>query len=230
MRKIHPHTAKTKRRSVLFFELGMIVALSVTLWAFNVSNRTSDIVVAKYDGETPGYIIPEDIGKITIIRDQPEIQQKTEKFRIDDTPAPLPDPEPSPEPTPEPIPDPGVGVGQIYDPVPLPTPEPDNSPVVFAQKMPSFPGGQDALMKFIAENIEYPPMAREVGRQGRLTVVFVVEKDGSISNIEVPKGLGFGLDEEAIRVVKMMPKWSPGENNYIPVRVRIAIPIKYVLK
>jgi len=100
---------------------------------------------------------------------------------------------------------------------------------VFVEKNASFPGGDKARLKFLKENIEYPVMAIESGIQGTVYITFVVEKDGSISHVELLRGIGGGCDEEAIRVIKNMPKWNPGEQRMLPVRVQMNIPIKFNL-
>jgi protein TonB len=98
------------------------------------------------------------------------------------------------------------------------------------ESMPTFPGGMGALMKYLAENIKYPPLAKESGIQGRVFINFVVEPDGRISNVKVLRGIGGGCDEEAVRVVKSMPKWSPGKQRGKPVRVSYNLPVKFTLQ
>lgn len=100
---------------------------------------------------------------------------------------------------------------------------------VIVESMPSFPGGEEARIKYLSENIKYPKLARESNIQGRVFVTFVVEKDGRISNVKILRGIGGGCDEEAIRVIKNMPKWIPGKQRNVPVRVQFNMPIKFVL-
>jgi periplasmic protein TonB len=97
------------------------------------------------------------------------------------------------------------------------------------EKMPEFPGGDEARIKFLGENIKYPQMAKESGIQGTVYVTFVVEGNGAISNVKVLRGIGGGCDEEAIRVVKIMPKWKSGEQRGKPVRVQFNMPIRFTL-
>ncbi|MEZ4938790.1 MAG: energy transducer TonB [Crocinitomicaceae bacterium] len=100
----------------------------------------------------------------------------------------------------------------------------------WAQVMPSFPGGDKAMLEFISKNVDYPILAKEMGEQGTAYVSFVVEKDGSISNVKILRqSLQFGLNEAAMDVVQKMPKWKPGEHRGKKVRVRFTIPIKFVL-
>jgi len=105
-----------------------------------------------------------------------------------------------------------------------------DEPTVFVpvEDQPGFPGGELALMKYLSQ-IKYPMMAKEGNIQGTVYITFVVEKDGSVSSVEVARGIGSGCDEESLRVVKNMPKWSPGEQRGRPVRVRMNVPIKFVL-
>ena len=95
--------------------------------------------------------------------------------------------------------------------------------------MPQFPGGQIAMLKYIMENIKYPEQAMKKGIQGRVAVRFIVEKDGSISNVRPIHPVHPLLDKEAIRVVKSMPKWSPGKQHGKPVRVQLIVPIMFKL-
>lgn len=98
------------------------------------------------------------------------------------------------------------------------------------EKNPEFPGGNPAFMKFLAERIKYPVIALENNEQGRVVANFVVEKDGSISNIKVIKGVTAGLDAEALRLLNSMPNWKPGEQHNQPVRVRFTLPIVFRLQ
>ena len=99
-----------------------------------------------------------------------------------------------------------------------------------AEVMPEFPGGEQAMMDFVAKNVQYPKEAMEKEISGRVLVGFIVEKDGSISETEVVKGIGGGCDEEAVRVVKAMPKWKPGKEKGKPVRVHFMLPLTFKLQ
>jgi protein TonB len=100
----------------------------------------------------------------------------------------------------------------------------------YVEEMPSFPGGQEELLTFLAENIKYPEIAKRAGVEGKIFVSFVVAKSGKITDIQMVKGIGAGCDEEAIRVVRMMPEWKPGKQNGAPVNVRVSIPIVFKLQ
>ena len=98
------------------------------------------------------------------------------------------------------------------------------------EEMPQFPGGQAALLEYLAKNIKYPVVAEENGVQGRVIVTFVVERDGSITDVRVVKSVDPSLDKEAARVVKSMPKWQPGKQNGSAVRVKYTVPVTFRLQ
>jgi len=98
------------------------------------------------------------------------------------------------------------------------------------EEQPGYPGGEEARIGFLQSNIKYPEEAKELGIQGKVFVTFVVEVDGSITDVRVLRGIGGGCDEEAIRVVKSMPKWVPGKQRGVPVRVQFNLPIKFTLQ
>jgi protein TonB len=97
--------------------------------------------------------------------------------------------------------------------------------------MPVFKGGENAMYKWLSENVKYPPKAMKDSVSGLVIIHFIVEKDGTITNAEVLKGIGDGCEEEGLRVVKAMPKWIPGETKKgKPIRVWFNIPIRFTLK
>jgi periplasmic protein TonB len=98
------------------------------------------------------------------------------------------------------------------------------------EEQPGYPGGEEARIAYLQQNIKYPEEAKELGIQGKVFVTFVVEVDGSITDVRVLRGIGGGCDEEAIRVVKSMPKWVPGKQRGVPVRVQFNLPIKFTLQ
>ena len=124
-------------------------------------------------------------------------------------------------------------------PVPPPPPPPPPPPsqksasnadvYKIAETMPQFPGGDVARVKYMVENIKYPETAKNKGLQGTVYVSFVVEKDGSITNTKVIRGVESSLDAEAFRVVSAMPKWKPGTDKGKPVRVLFNMPIQFKL-
>lgn len=120
----------------------------------------------------------------------------------------------------------------VAAPPPPPAPKPEVATKVFdvVEEMPSFPGGQGALMSYLASNIKYPVVAQENGVQGRVIVSFVVERDGSISDVRVARSVDPSLDREAQRVVKSMPRWKPGKQNGSAVRVKYTVPVVFRLQ
>ena len=96
-------------------------------------------------------------------------------------------------------------------------------------RMPEFPGGEDALYEFLAKNIKYPQTAQDSNIQGTVYVQFTVDKDGSIINPKVVRDIGGGCGEEALRVVKMMPKWKPGDQRGVKIRTQFNLPITFSL-
>ena len=120
----------------------------------------------------------------------------------------------------------------VAAPPPPPAPKPEVSNKVFdvVEEMPSFPGGQAALMSFLSSNIKYPVVAQENGVQGRVIVGFVVERDGSITDVKVMRSVDPSLDREAQRVVKSMPRWKPGKQNGSAVRVKYTVPVVFRLQ
>lgn len=122
---------------------------------------------------------------------------------------------------------------QTYTPPPPPEPveeEATEEIFVVVEQQPEFPGGTSALMKFLGDNIKYPVIAQENGIQGRVITNFVVERDGSISDVQVVRGQDPSLDKEAVRVIKTMPKWKPGQQRGKAVRVRFTLPVVFRLQ
>lgn len=113
-----------------------------------------------------------------------------------------------------------------------PTLEPEDTEEIFeiVEEPTSFPGGMQELMKWLGKNIKYPDLAADNGIQGRVMVRFVVERDGSTSNVEIARSVDPSLDKEAIRVVKAMPKWNPGKQRGKAVRQRFVLPVQFRLQ
>ena len=103
-------------------------------------------------------------------------------------------------------------------------------PYSVVEQMPEFPGGETALRKYLSNSVKYPRIATENGVQGKVYVNFVVDKNGGISNVKVVRGVDSALDNEAVRVIKAMPKWIPGKQNGETVRVSYTVPINFVLQ
>jgi protein TonB len=122
-----------------------------------------------------------------------------------------------------------LGLEVISDEAPA-VEEDRNDVFVIVEQMPQFPGGQGEMQKFLGGNLKYPEEAVEAGISGAVYVTFVVDKDGSIVDARVLRGIGGGCDEEALRVVRSMPKWEPGVQRGKPVRVQYNLPIRYSLR
>jgi protein TonB len=119
--------------------------------------------------------------------------------------------------------------------VPPPPPQPKEEAVteeifVVVEEQPEYPGGNAAMMQFLSDNIRYPVIAQENGIQGRVICNFVVERDGSITDVQVVRGVDPSLDREAVRVIQQMPRWKPGKQRGQAVRVRFTLPVVFRLQ
>ncbi|MBR6086311.1 MAG: energy transducer TonB [Prevotella sp.] len=108
--------------------------------------------------------------------------------------------------------------------------EEENKVFDVVEQMPSYPGGNGALMQYLSSHIKYPVIAEENGIQGRVICTFVVERDGSITDVRIAKSVDPSLDKEAMRVVSSMPKWIPGKQNGSAVRVKYTLPVTFRLQ
>lgn len=127
--------------------------------------------------------------------------------------------------------DAGGEVLKLKEAVAQPEPKPEVEKVFdVVEQMPSFPGGPSALMEWLSNNVKYPVVAQENGVQGRVVVSFVVERDGSITDVKVVRGVDPSLDKEASRVVRAMPRWIPGKQNGSAVRVKYNVPVAFRLQ
>ncbi|MBR6291606.1 MAG: energy transducer TonB [Bacteroidales bacterium] len=221
--------ADLENRRGLYLEIGLVVVLVAALVAFNVKS---------YDNK-----------KIEVV--QRTAADETEEMVIqtqDDTPPPPPPPE-QPEVTTElnVIEDDaeseneiGIVNAEVTDktenieitPVVVEQDEEEDEQVIFqvVEQDPEFPGGVEALYKFIQSNIKYPQLAKENNITGRVFVTFVVEKDGSVSNVKAARDIGGGCGAEAVRVVKSMPKWTPGKQRGKAVRAAYTLPVNFTLQ
>ncbi|MBP9031215.1 MAG: energy transducer TonB [Dysgonomonadaceae bacterium] len=207
--------------------MGMVLALALVFVAFEWSTKTSKVDLS------------------TVVQDV-VAEEEIEITRRDPTPPPPPPP-PAPE-APEIIQvvdtkvetridinmedDQSKAQVQTYTPPPPPKQREEEEEEIFVvvENQPEFPGGQAAMMKFLSENIKYPVIAQENGIQGRVICNFVVERDGSITDVQVVRGVDPSLDKEAVRVIQSMPKWKPGMQRGKPVRVRFTLPVVFRLQ
>jgi len=215
-------------RKGFFLQSGLIIALALTLVAFEWKSPANRGIIL---GPENRIIWDED--QVILTRPEPPKPKPAPptftRIDIKDNDLELPDYE---------VPD--AGIGEL-DSIPSyqpagPTVLRDETPVddkdevfLVVETMPEFPGGLKAMMRFLGENIEYPETAKSVNIQGTVHLGFVVEKDGSVSNITVLRSVGGGCDEEAVRVLKLMPRWTPGLQRTKPVRVSFALPIRFGL-
>ncbi len=216
--------ADLESKKAIFFEIGLVLALALVFVSFNyksyekrtvtlvqrqADNTTEEIVpITEQKVKAPPPPPPKQVTQIKIVDDNVDVQDDIE---IDadanmDT--------------------------QVEEYVPPEEEEDVQQQEIFmvVEQMPAFPGGMGALMTYLATHIKYPPLAKESGIQGRVFINFVVEPDGSIDHVKVLRGIGGGCDEEAVRVVKSMPKWIPGKQRGKPVRVSFNLPVKFTLE
>lgn len=217
--------ADLENKRVLFIQIGLIFTLAVVFLAFEW--KTYDRILTDL-GEREVIDIPEEMIEITR-QDQPPPPPapppQTTQFKIVEDDVQIED---------DFIIDVDVDQKteiQAYIP-PVFEEEAVHEQEIFivVEDPPSFPGGDEARIRFLSENIRYPQMARESGIQGTVFVTFVVERDGSVTDVRILRGIGGGCDEEAIRVIKAMPKWNAGKQRGRPVRVQFNMPIRFTLQ
>ena len=215
--------ADLESKKTLFIEIGMVIALAAVLFAFewksyekielSLATRVADdtpeemIEITQHEKPPPPPAPPQQTTIIEIVEDDMEIEDEIEIDVEADQET------------------------EVQDYIPVEEEEEEEEAQIFTvvESMPDFPGGDEARIKYLNENIKYPQMARESGIQGRVFVTFVVEKDGCVTDVRVLRGIGCGCDEEAIRVIKNMPKWDAGKQRGKPVRVQFNMPILFKL-
>lgn len=212
---------KVDRWIPVHFLIGLNAALLITLAAFEWKSEDSDILIRDYQIEEadwdlqvpltppPPPVKPKVVVAPTIVETQKEPEEPQVEIVIDQ-------PDNS-----DPIPD-------VID---LPLLPVDNADEVFHpfEAQPDYPGGMASFYALISKHIKYPASAKRMGMEGKVFIGFIIEKDGSLSNIEVLKGVHKACDDEALRVMKLVPKFIPGEQRGEPVRVRMTIPIHFQL-
>jgi len=214
--KKHPSADIFRYRGV-FLKVGYVIALAVIILAFNWTQYDYSLLDLgqsarpdDFEIETPPPTNPQEPPppppppKLEVVEDEKEIEEEPEieDVEIDEDLA-----------------------------IEIEEEDPDEERIFeFVEEMPEFPGGYAAMVKFIQKNLQYPPMARENSISGRVYLKFVVEPSGEVSKIQLLRGIGGGCDEEAIRVVKKMPKWKPGRQRGKAVRVLFNLPIRFQLQ
>ncbi|MEQ9402396.1 MAG: energy transducer TonB [Cyclobacteriaceae bacterium] len=203
-----------------FFGIGMIVALSLAITAFEWRTEVEPIITFEYEPEPfPIIVIP-----VTKDPEPPRPKLKKKPVRVVDSKNEIVRPaEKVPEL--EPI-DPDSLVIEIP---PMIIETPAEPPLNYAEVMPSYEGGIEEFYTFISKNIKYPRTAQIMGTEGKVFVKFIVERDGTLSDIHVIKGIGSGCDKEAVRVVSMANRFKPGKQGEVRVRVQMVVPISFKL-
>ena len=220
--------ADLENKRNIFIQVGLVISLGLTLLAFEWTSKVDQAAslgtVAQQEVEDeiipitrqeevkppPPPPPPKVVEVLTIVDDDTEIEDELD---IEDTEAD------------------DQTVIDVAPVIQQEEEEAEESEVFFiVEDMPEFPGGELALRKFIANAIKYPVIAQENGIQGKVYVNFVVDKDGSVSNARIARGVDASLDKEALRVVNTLPKWKPGMQRGKPVRVSYTVPISFVLQ
>jgi periplasmic protein TonB len=212
--------ADLRRKSFLFFQIGMILALAAVITAFEWKTYNELEIWIDTDTAVQPDIVTEiqttvQAPKPALI--QPEIIE-VEELDPDDVDEAIFDIDFKPD-------DKTVAITDIKNDSNIEEAVPD----VFerVEVSPQFEGGEKAWGKYLEKNLNYPEEAQRLGAEGRIYVQFIVDTEGNISDAKVIKGVGFGLDEEALRVVKNAPKWKPGKQRGRPVKVKMVIPITF---
>lgn len=217
--------ADLEGKKVIFTQLGLIIALAAILLAFEwksydktvegfgeriVEDITEEIIpITEQKVKPPPPPPPKKVVQINIVEDDVEVEEDLlidveadEETEMDE-----------------------------YIPIEIDEEVVEEAPIfTVVESMPEFKGGMGELYVYLGNNIKYPVMAKESGIQGKVYVTFVVERDGSITDVKVLRGIGGGCDEEAIRVVASMPKWKPGKQRGKPVRVQYNLPVRFTLQ
>ena len=218
--------ANLENKKLMFTQIGMIIALLVAWLAFehkSYDKREIDasllnrevvideemVEITKQEEQKPQPVeVPKQTTQLEIVQDDVEVEDIDINAEVEQN-----------------------EVIEDYVPVEVEEEEVVEQEIFkIVEEMPSYPGGEQKLMEYVAKNIKYPQIARETGIQGRVYVNFVVEPDGSVSNVSVLRGIGGGCDEEAIRVVTNMPKWKPGKQRGKAVRVQYMLPVNFKLQ
>lgn len=210
-----------RKQSGLFFQIGLLAAMMLAVCAFEYrAEKTTNC--------------PVDLGNINLIEDplipltvqepppppKPKLVNPVEAEPDDIEPPMLERITVDPEEIPDP---PLVAVEEPKEEVPEP-------PFTIVEKMPEPEGGLEAFYSFINKNLKYPAQARRIGVEGTVFVSFIVDKQGNMTEITIAKGIGAGCDEEVLRIFeKNPPKWTPGKQRGVPVKVKKMIPVKFVL-
>ncbi|MBP5418410.1 MAG: energy transducer TonB [Bacteroidales bacterium] len=220
--------ANLENKKTFFTEIGLAISLGIVLVAFEWTSRDVQIVI---DALPTEFTVEEDLVPVTTQDEQPKLLPPPPKLadiiNITDNDAEIDE-------------DLELINSEIDDnteisyqniEVEAEDEEDDDNAIFFtAEEMPIFPGGESALMKYLAQSVKYPAIAQDNGVQGRVFVSFVIDKNGDVTDVKVMRPTDPNLDKEAIRVVKSMPKWTPGKQRGKAVKVSYTVPINFVLQ
>ena len=221
------NTANLENKKGIFFLIGLIISLGLVLLAFEWktapnSNKTG-FVMQKVVHEDFGTYIPPTKEKP---KELPKPKIEAQLIEIVDNNTDVSD-------------DPGIfntdPADEIeYDFIKIVISsvqeEKEEEIFVFVEEMPEFPGGEKALLTFLSNSVKYPAIAQENGIQGKVYVSFIIDETGNVYNAQIIRGVDVSLDNEALRVVRLMPKWKPGKQGNNAVKVRYSVPINFELR
>ncbi len=210
-----------KGKYVLFFNIGLVLSLLLVITAFEWESISTESVV-----DLDNYTITDELLLLPNTRHEPPPKPKPKQITLIEVPD-----------------DKEIDVDEVafsfdianddvIEEVAFAPPPDEEVEIVheMVETMPSFDGGIREFYKFVAENLKYPAQARRIGIEGKVFVQFIIDKDGSLSDIKVVRGIGGGCDEEVLRIVNMSPRWNPGKQRGVPVKVRMMLPISFKLK
>ena len=218
--------ANLEDKRLIFIQVGLIISLLVAWMAFEYKSYDKRVIDDSLLRKTE--VVEEEMVEITKQEEQKpqpvEMPKQTTQLEIVEDDVEVEDIEINAE----------VDQSEVIDdyvPVEVEEEEVTEAEIFqIVEEMPSYPGGEAKMYEYLGKNIKYPQIARESGIQCRVFVNFVVEPDGSVSNVKVMRGIGGGCDEEAMRVIKSMPKWKPGKQRGKAVRVTYTIPVVFKLQ
>lgn len=222
--------ANLENKKGLFLELGLIVALAIVIYAFEFKS---------YDKQEEDKQLTEAVSQVEemVIQTQQEeppeppkqeVELSPTEFEIVDDNAVIEDEFKLQDF--ENVTDGSLLTNTVEIKQELPEEEEEQPIFTVVEQQASFPGGPTKLYEYLAKNIKYPQQARETGTQGKVYLTFVVERDGSITDIKILRDIGSGCGEEAIRVVKSMPKWQPAKQRGKVVRQQFNLPVNFSLQ
>ncbi|MCP4552596.1 MAG: energy transducer TonB [Bacteroidetes bacterium] len=217
--------ADLETKKVLFIQFGLIIALTIVFFAFEWKSydkreldlgqrEVVDIVeeiipLTEQKVKPPPPPPPKQVTEIEVVEDDEIIEDDIDIDAEADEATEV----------------------EEYIPIEMEEEEIDEEHIfVIVEQGATFPGGEKARIRYLSSNINYPTMARESGIQGTVYVTFVVERDGSVTDVKITRGIGGGCDEEAVRVIRGMPKWIPGRQRNKPVRVQFNLPVRFTLQ